>query len=156
MKAHHFRILFYCNFIFNSTITGKKNICNIIRFKWSTNDIASFRLLQLWMKAVSKLLFVVKLYLSWTFLGKNDKIKLSIWYMTILIAHLLKIYFTIISFICFNVVIRTKENNCNVILFSVKRQWHSRFKTTVKEGGKTQTLLCRDFCSFQAGFANSI
>jgi len=26
----------------------------------------------------------------------------------------------------------------------------------VKERGKTQTLFCKDFCSFQAGFAYSI
>ena len=68
-------------FHFNAVITGKENFCNIIRFEWSADDIVGFRFINLGRGLVGKLLFVVKLNLSWTVLGRNE-VKVNIRYIT--------------------------------------------------------------------------
>jgi len=61
------RFFFYLFiFIFNAVITGKENVFNIIRFQLSGNDALGFRLLQLGKEAVSKHVFVMKLYQVYT------------------------------------------------------------------------------------------
>ena len=67
-SKHYFTVTII--FIFNAVRTGKENICNIIDFQWSANDAVGFRFLQLRRGVVSKLLFVVKLYSSWTILER--------------------------------------------------------------------------------------
>ena len=96
-------------FHFNALITGKENICNIIRIQWSANDAVGFIFLKLGKETVAKFLFGVELNLSWTVLGRN-RVKLYTGFKMMWTAEKpisSKFDFTVNSFFISSVVINT-------------------------------------------------